>query len=55
MTSEHNIAEWLRMYNSLTDPRLRAEAKRKTDLEKRKAERMKDTGYTSYERRTTSE
>lgn len=48
MNSEENIQAWLRIYESLTNPDIIAENKRKSDQEKRAEAKKQDTGITEY-------
>lgn len=44
MRKEKSIKEWQDMYNKLTNPELREKAKRETEKNKRKEDKIKDTG-----------
>lgn len=44
MTPAKSIKDWKRMFDSLTNPEIKAEAKRKAQLEKIKSDKISDTG-----------
>lgn len=44
MRKEKSIKEWQDMYNKLINPELREKAKRETEKNKRKEDKIKDTG-----------
>lgn len=44
MTSEESAKDFYRMYESLTNPEKRAEARRKVEREKRLKDKIEDTG-----------
>lgn len=44
MNKQESIADWKRMYDSLTDPEQIEKNKQRADREKRREERMADTG-----------
>lgn len=44
MKQEASIKDWKRMYDSLTNPDSQARARRKIQQEKRKKEKISDTG-----------
>lgn len=46
MTTEESIADWLRMYKSITDPEKREQAKREEERRQRREAKVLDTGLT---------
>lgn len=45
MNQKKRIADWQRIFNSITDPELIAKAKRELQKEERLKEKKLDTGY----------
>lgn len=44
MTEQESIADWMRMYKSLTDPDVKEKAKREAERKERAENKKKDTG-----------